>query len=66
KKYFRTKCFSTEQIKNLSTLFLTSAGKFQFFDAAYLHVTDREQFPALASEIKDDYYSKRFKTLTGQ
>jgi len=66
KKYFRTKCFSTEQIRNLSTLFLTTAGKFQFFDAAYLHVTDKDQFTSLGNEIKDDYYSKRFKTLTGQ
>jgi len=65
-KYFRTKCFSTEQIRNLSTLFLTSAGKYQFFDAAYLHVTDKDQFSSLGNEIKDDYYSKRFKILTGQ
>lgn len=65
KKYFRNRCFTTEQIKNLSTLFLTSAGKYQFFDAAYLHVTDQDQFAALQSEIKDEYYIKRFKALVG-
>jgi hypothetical protein len=66
KKYFRSRCFSTEQIKNLGTLFLTSAGKYRFFDAAYLYVTDRDQFPTLQSELKDDYYSKRFKVLVGE
>lgn len=66
KKTFRTKCFTTEQIKNLSTLFLTSAGKYQFFDAAYLHVTDPQHFSSLESEIRDDYYRKRFKALVGE
>jgi hypothetical protein len=65
KKFFRNKCFTTEQIKNLSTLFLTSAGKYQFFDSAYLHVSDQEQFDSLQSEIKDEYYLKRFKALIG-
>lgn len=66
KKFFRNKCFSTEQIKNLSALFLTSAGKYLFFDAAYLHVSDQQNFPSLESEIKDDYYLKRFKALIGE
>jgi len=66
KKIFKAKCFTTEQIKNLSGLFLTSAGKYQFFDAAYLHVTDREKFYTLESELKDDYYLKRFKALIGE
>lgn len=66
KKAFKSKCFTVEQIKNLSTLFLTSAGKYQFFDAAYLHVTDQTQFFSLETEIKDDYYLKRFKALVGE
>jgi hypothetical protein len=66
KKFFKSKCFTTEQIKNLSALFLTSAGKYQFFDAAYLHVSDQRQFSSLESEIKDDYYLKRFKALIGE
>jgi hypothetical protein len=66
KKFFKSKCFTTEQVKNLSALFLTSAGKYQFFDAAYLHVNDQEQFSTLESEIKDDYYLKRFKALIGE
>jgi hypothetical protein len=66
KKVFKSKCFSTEQIKNLGALFLTSSGKYQFFDAAYLHVTDQQNFALLESEIKDEYYLKRFKALIGE
>ena len=66
KKFFKSKCFTTEQIKNLGALFLTSAGKYQFFDAAYLHVADQENFSSLESEIRDDYYIKRFKALIGE
>jgi hypothetical protein len=66
KKYFRNKCFTTEQVRNLSGLFLTSASKYQFFDAAFAHVSDSEEFPTLGLEIKDEYYSKRFKALIGE
>ncbi len=66
KKSFRSKCYSTAQIKYLSSLFLTAAGKYQFFDAAYVHVSDQEQFPSLQTEIKDDYYLKRFKALIAE
>jgi hypothetical protein len=66
KKYFRSKCFSTEQARNLSALFLNSAGKYLFFDAAYGHVSDPDQFSSLSTELKDDYYLKRFKALVGQ
>jgi hypothetical protein len=65
KKFFKSKCYTTGQIKYLSALFLTSAGKYQFFDAAYMHVSDQEKFASLQSEIKDDYYLKRFKALIG-
>ena len=65
KKVFKSKCFTTEQLKNLSALFLTSAGKYEFFDAAYSHVSDQQNFASLESEIKDDYYLKRFRALIG-
>ena len=62
-KVFKTKCFTTEQIKNLSTLFLKDDGKYKFFDAAYLSVSDSENFPALQNELKDEYYLNRFKAM---
>jgi hypothetical protein len=63
KKYFKTKCFSTLQVKNLSTLFLSDSGKYKFFDATYEYVSDKENFPTLATELKDDYYINRFKAM---
>ena len=66
KKYFRNKCFTTEQVRSLSALFLTSASKYQFFDAAFTHVLDPAEFASLGLEIKDEYYLKRFKALIGE
>ena len=63
RKYFKTKCFSTKQIKNLSTLFLEDEGKYKFFDVAYKYVLDPDNFPSLESELKDQYYITRFKAM---
>lgn len=63
KKIFKTKCFTTEQLRNLGTLFLNDAGRYNFFDAAYLAVSDRENFGGLESELKDAYYVSRFKAM---
>lgn len=63
RKYFKSKCFTTEQIRNLSTMFLSGAGKYNFFDAAYSYVSDPENFPVLQSEIKDTYNQNRFKAM---
>ncbi len=61
--YFKTKCFSTLQVKNLSTLFLNDEGKYKFFDAAYNYVYDAANFPSLQAELKDVYYVNRFKAM---
>ncbi len=63
RKYFKSKCFATEQIKNLSTLFLSNAGKYNFFSAAYNYTTDVDNFSSLQSELKDEYYINRFKEM---
>lgn len=65
KKYFRTKCFTTEQIKNLSSMFLSNAGKYHFFDMAHDYVSDKENFSSLQSELKDEYYLNKFKAIPG-
>ena len=62
-KVFKGKCFTTEQIKNLGTLFLRDEGKYKFFDAAYSYVLDIENFSTLQSELKEDYYINRFKAM---
>lgn len=63
KKYFKSKCFATSQIKNLSTLFLNEAGKYKFFDLAYQYASDPVNFRSLESELKDEYYINRFKAM---
>jgi hypothetical protein len=63
KKYFKTKCFSTLQVKGLSGLFISDAGKYNFFDAVFKYVHDIENFSSLQSEMKDEYYIKRFKVM---
>ena len=66
KKVYKNKCFTVEQLRYLSTLFLTSAAKYQFFDASYNHVSDKQNFASLQNELKDEYYLKRFKALVGE
>jgi hypothetical protein len=63
RKYFKTKCFTTEQVKNLSFLFLNDEGKYKFFDAAYNYTSDREKFSSLQLELKEEYYINRFKAM---
>ena len=66
RKSFKARCFTTEQVRYLSSLFLTSGGKYNFFDAAYTHVVDVSNFQILELEIKDEYFKKRFKALIGE
>ncbi|MBL0234668.1 MAG: hypothetical protein IPQ08_13555 [Chitinophagaceae bacterium] len=60
---FQTKCFSTLQIKNLSSLFLNEEGKFQFFVATQTHVSDKENFSTLRSEFREEKYLQLFTAL---
>jgi len=63
KKYFKTTCFTTEQIKNLSSMFLSNAGKYNFFAAARDYTTDIENFSSLQTELKGETYIARFNEL---
>lgn len=63
KKAFKSKCFSTTQVRNLSALFLTDESKYKFFDAAYQYVSDLENFSTLQSALKDEYFINRFKAM---
>jgi len=63
KKTFKTKCFSTTQVRNLSALFLTDESKYKFFDSAYQYVSDLENFSTLQSTLKDEYFVNRFKAM---
>lgn len=63
KKIFKTKCFSTTQLKNLGVLFLTDEWRYRFYDAALPYVSDFGSFKSLGDTITDDYYKKRFQAL---
>ena len=63
RKYFRNTCFSTEQIRNLSYLFLNDEGRYQFFDAAYPYTSDSGQYSSLESQLTDPYYINRFRAM---
>jgi hypothetical protein len=62
-KLFRQKCYSTEQVKNLSVLFLKDDSKYKFFDAAYPFVYDTPNFKTLESQLTDPYFISRFKAM---
>ncbi len=63
KKLFRSRCFTTEQVKNLSVLFLKDEGKYKFFDAAYPFVSDSYNFSQLESQLSDNYFITRFRAM---
>ena len=62
-KAFTKKCYTTKQIERLSLLFMDDMGRYKFFDDAYQYVTDRENFPRLATFLTDEYYINRFKAM---
>lgn len=66
KKAYKSKCYTVEQLRFLSTLFMTGAAKYQFFDASFANTADPQNYSSLQSEIKDSYYLKRFKALIGE
>jgi len=62
-RVFKHKCFTTDEIRNLSVLFLKDESKYNFFDAAYPHVSDGN-FNSLQDQLTDDYYISRFRVMT--
>ncbi len=66
KKYFKTKCFTVDQVKNLSVLFLKESGKYAFFDMAYPFVSDSHNFSKLQSQLSETYYINRFQVMIRQ
>lgn len=62
-KFFKQKCYTVAQVKNLSAIFLTDAGKFEFFETAYPFVLDSHNFGSLENSLTDSYYISRFQSL---
>lgn len=62
-KLFIKKCMTSSQVKRLSELFVTNAGKYSFFNAVYDHVSDKQYFYTLQGELKDEHYKGRFLNI---
>jgi hypothetical protein len=63
KKYFQDKCITTEQVKNLGSLFPSDDARYSFFDVAYPNVYDISTFASLENQLVDPYYKKRFRAM---
>ena len=57
------KCIMTEQVKMLGSLFSSDDGRYNLYDALYIHVYDYGHYAQLESQILDPYYKKRFEAL---
>lgn len=65
RKIFKSKCFTTKQIRALSEVFTTDAGKYRFFESAYPFVSD-DRFRELTDLLADPVYNSKFRAMTGQ
>lgn len=63
RKAFKSKCYTTEQIKNLGMLFYTDENRYKFYDAGYPFVYDVNNYASLETMLIDDYYKKRFRAM---
>ena len=62
-KDFKQKCFTTEQVKNVSFVFVRDEGRYKLLDAAYPYVYDPDNFTSLESLLSDPYFVHRFRAL---
>ncbi len=60
---FKTKTYTTQQIKNLSVLFLSEKEKFRFFEMAKSNISDNNEFPSLQSQLSQPEIIEKFKSL---
>lgn len=60
---FSKTCFTTEQIKNLSVLFIIEEEKYKFFVSAFPVVSDTQNFKMLEEQLTDSYYKSRFRAM---
>lgn len=63
KKFYRSKCLITRQVKALSELFMNDEEKYRFFETSYPHVYDTANYKQLLNLLTEEPYIGRFKTL---
>ncbi|MET0636559.1 MAG: hypothetical protein ABWZ25_11065 [Chitinophagaceae bacterium] len=62
-KLFKSHCISTEQLRLLSRAFPGDGGKLKLFRLAQARVSDPANFSKLETELHDDYFIERFRSL---
>ena len=62
-KVFKTKCFTTRQIRALAEVFTSDGSKFSFLSTAYPFVSD-DRFGDLVSLLSDPLYVGKFRAMT--
>jgi hypothetical protein len=63
RKAFKKTCFTSDQIRSLSFLFLQEDGRYKFIEEAYPFASDSWNFTGLQSLFSSVYYVNRFKAL---
>jgi hypothetical protein len=66
RKNYKNKCYTTEQVKALSTLFLSDEGRYKFFESSYPSVLDANSYSTLQTQFIDPAFVSRFKALIQQ
>lgn len=65
-KAFKNRCYTTEQIKNLGSLFLSDLSRLSFFELAHAHVSDVQNFYVLEDQLIDNAFKASFKQMFGK
>lgn len=65
KKAFKARCFTTDQIKNLSLLFISDAGRYNFYSAAYSAAYDLVNYSSLEQNLHSEVYKQKFRLFLG-
>ncbi len=63
KKEYRTKCYTSRQVKALSELFYQDPLRFEFLSASFPFVSDSENFRQLVTLLRDPVYIEKFEGL---
>lgn len=63
RKLLKEKCYTTDQLRNLSVLFLSDTDRYQFLVVAYPFAFDAYRYATLQDLLKEEYYVQRFKTM---
>ena len=59
-KAIKGKCVTTQQVKQLGSLFLSDAGRFAVYQDAYPYVSDKDNYASLQNQLFDAYFKNRF------